>query len=216
MSLPRVPPPAAERPNQRQSMDFVADRLADGRRFRFLTFGDNMSRVSPALEADLSLTGEQVVVVLDSLKVNYGLPETISADNGSECISRALDAWAHHNWSVARVVSPWRANRRPVHRVVQRALPGGVPRSALVRGPGRGPAGHRGVPRRVQSRAPHSAPGYRIPSEFRGAWESLAKAGDESLSWTTSGCRSERHLSPPRWHRHAGASARLGAASVLW
>jgi putative transposase len=33
-------------------------------------------------------------VVLERLKEN-GLPQTIKVDNGSECISKALDAWAH-------------------------------------------------------------------------------------------------------------------------
>lgn len=75
----------------------MADRLADGRQFRILTLVDNSSRVSPALEADFSLTGERVVVVLDRLKATCGLPETISVDTGPEFISRALDAWAHHN-----------------------------------------------------------------------------------------------------------------------
>src|SRR5439155_1135430 len=45
VSAPRVVRPA-ERPNERWSMDFVSDSLADGRRFRALTLVDNVSKVS--------------------------------------------------------------------------------------------------------------------------------------------------------------------------
>ena len=78
-------------------MDFVHDALFDGRRFRILTIVDNFSRVSPALEADSSLTGERVVEVLEGLKVARGLPKIICVDNGTEFTGRVFDAWAHAN-----------------------------------------------------------------------------------------------------------------------
>jgi hypothetical protein len=40
----RVPLPAAVRPNQRWSMDFISDRVADGRWFRVLTVVDQFTR----------------------------------------------------------------------------------------------------------------------------------------------------------------------------
>ncbi len=96
-SAPRVPLPAPNAPNECWSMDFVADRLADSRQFRLLTLVDNFSRVSPAIEADFSLTGKRVVEVLEQLKVTCGLPKVIKVDNGSEFISKAMDEWAHRN-----------------------------------------------------------------------------------------------------------------------
>ncbi len=97
VSEPRVPQPAATAPNQCWSMDFVADRLSDGRQFRMLTLVDNFSRVSPAIEVDFSLTGKRVVEVLGRLKFTSGLPKVIKVDNGSEFISKAMDEWAHRN-----------------------------------------------------------------------------------------------------------------------
>ncbi len=41
VSVARVPLPAAEVPNERWSMDFMTDALADGRRFQVLTLVDN-------------------------------------------------------------------------------------------------------------------------------------------------------------------------------
>ena len=93
-SAGRVPPPAALAPMECWSMDFVADRLADGRQIRMLTLVDNFSRVSPAIEVDFSLTGKRVVEVLERLKKTCGLPKVIKVDNGSEFISQAMDEWA--------------------------------------------------------------------------------------------------------------------------
>jgi putative transposase len=76
-------------------MDFVHDRLADGRPFRLLTLVDNFSRVSPAIECDSSFNGQRVVAVQEGLKAS-GLPQTIKVDNGTEFMS-TLDAWAHRH-----------------------------------------------------------------------------------------------------------------------
>jgi putative transposase len=93
----RGPKPIATRPDECWSMDFMADRLVDGRRFRVLTLVDNVSRVSPAIVADSRLTGERVVEALDRLLAAGQKPEMLSIDNGPEFISRALDAWAHRH-----------------------------------------------------------------------------------------------------------------------
>lgn len=93
---------AATEPNERWSMDFVHDQLADGRRFRALTVGANFRRVSPAIEVGRSLTGRHVVAVLDRLAVDRGLPRYISVDNGGpyrsiEFTSRAVEDWAQRH-----------------------------------------------------------------------------------------------------------------------
>jgi putative transposase len=50
-SAPRVLSPPAHRPQERWSLDFLTDNLADGQRFRVLTIVDNVGRVSLAIEA---------------------------------------------------------------------------------------------------------------------------------------------------------------------
>jgi putative transposase len=57
----RVPLPEAARPNQRWSMDFVSDRLADNRWFRILAVVDQYTRECLCIHADRSQTGEKVV-----------------------------------------------------------------------------------------------------------------------------------------------------------
>jgi len=91
----RVPVAEAAAPNDCWSMDFVADRLADGSAYRILTLVDNVSRVSPALEADRSLTGRRVIEVLERAAARYNLPKRLQVDNGPEFAGQALDAWAY-------------------------------------------------------------------------------------------------------------------------
>jgi len=93
----RGPKPIATVPNECWSMDFMADRLVDGRRLRALTLVDNVSRVSPAIVVAGALTGERVVEALDELLTAGLRPQMLSIDNGPEFISKALDAWAHRN-----------------------------------------------------------------------------------------------------------------------
>jgi putative transposase len=54
-----------------------------------------VSRVSPAIEAGASLTGEHVVALLERAAATSGCPRRRCVDNGPEFVSTALDAWAH-------------------------------------------------------------------------------------------------------------------------
>jgi putative transposase len=82
------------RPNERWSMDFVHDYLADGRPLRTLNVIDAYTRECLAIEVDTSPPAQRVVRVLDKLVWQYGLPTALRVDNGPEFISTALDAWA--------------------------------------------------------------------------------------------------------------------------
>ncbi len=89
---PRVLP---EGPNERWSMDFMADSLATGRGFRTLNVVDDYTRECVAIEVDTSLSGERVTRVLDQVIERRGKPQSLVMDNGPEFASRALDAWAY-------------------------------------------------------------------------------------------------------------------------
>ncbi len=80
------------------SMDFVADQLFDGRKFRTLTLVDNFSRECMAIQVGQSLKGPDVVRVLNEIKVYRDIvPKRIQVDNGSEFISKEVDRWAYEN-----------------------------------------------------------------------------------------------------------------------
>jgi putative transposase len=85
----------ASYPNQRWSMDFVSDRLVDGRWFRILTVVDQYTRECLCAHAERSQSGEKVAEQLECAIALRGAPESITSDNGSEFAGRAMDYWAH-------------------------------------------------------------------------------------------------------------------------
>jgi putative transposase len=87
----------AKRPNEAWSIDFVADQLQDGRRFRALTVVDVFTRESVAIEVGQSLRGEDVVRTLNKLKHEGRTPKLLFCDNGSEFSGQAMDLWAYQN-----------------------------------------------------------------------------------------------------------------------
>ena len=93
----RGPAPVPSAPGQCWSMDFVTDRLLDGRAFQALTVVDNFSRLSPIIEVAQPMTSGQVIAALERVRNQVGLPLTITCDNGSQFTSRRMDAWAYEN-----------------------------------------------------------------------------------------------------------------------
>lgn len=92
--IARKPPLAVRCPGEYWIMDSVVMQLADGRRVQLLTLVDTASRMSPAIAAELSLTGERIVAVLDRLAGERALPAAIRVDNEWLFAGQALTAWA--------------------------------------------------------------------------------------------------------------------------
>lgn len=90
-------PQAAGGLNQRWSMDFMSDQLADGRKMRTFNVVDDFSRECLAIEVDTSLCGARVARVLDRLVAERGRPARIVLDNGPEFTGRELDRWAYEH-----------------------------------------------------------------------------------------------------------------------
>lgn len=99
-------PVTPTRINQRWSLDFVSDQLADGRRLRVLAVVDDYTRECLALETDTSLSGRRVARVLEQLRHSRGLPERLLTDNGPEFTSRALDGWAYARGVTLQFIEP--------------------------------------------------------------------------------------------------------------
>ncbi|MGE5291211.1 MAG: IS3 family transposase [Micromonosporaceae bacterium] len=90
----RVPAPVPTRPDERWSMDFVRDTLADGRPYRVWALVDDATREAPLVLVDRSLPARRVIEALDTLLLVRGRPGAIVCDNGPEFVSLALDQWA--------------------------------------------------------------------------------------------------------------------------
>ena len=95
---PRVPLEMPKVANERWSMDFVHDQLADGRRIRILNIVDDYSRVCVGQLVDLSISGSRMVRFLDQLAETRGLPKRIVLDNvpgpGARSTPHCI-AWPH-------------------------------------------------------------------------------------------------------------------------
>jgi putative transposase len=89
----RAPMAIPQGPNQRWSLDFVSDALANSRRFRILTVVDDFSRECLALVVDNSLSGIRVARELDRVAEMRGVPCMVVSDNGTELTSRAILSW---------------------------------------------------------------------------------------------------------------------------
>jgi putative transposase len=84
-------------PNEVWSLDFVADPLADGRRFRALTVVDAFTRECPAIEVGQSLKSEDVVEVLNRIRQDRRVPKMLFCDQGAEFTGQIMDLWAYPN-----------------------------------------------------------------------------------------------------------------------
>jgi putative transposase len=83
----------ATRQNQQWAIDFVHDRMANGRTLRVLSIVDTFTRECLGLEVDTSLPSRRVTRALDRVIAARGKPERIRMDNGSELTSRHFLSW---------------------------------------------------------------------------------------------------------------------------
>lgn len=92
------------------SYDFVADRLIDGTKIRFLTLVDEYTRECLALRVGYNLKSHDVLDVLTDVFISRGLPDYIRSDNGSEFTAKILQGWLKRlNVKTAFITpgSPW-------------------------------------------------------------------------------------------------------------
>ena len=98
-------------PNERWSIDFVADQLGSGRRFRVLTIMDDFTRQWPLTIVDTSISGTRIVRALEELALAQPLPKAIVSDNGTEFTSGAFLSWAEKRGIELRFIQPGKPNQ---------------------------------------------------------------------------------------------------------
>lgn len=79
------------------SMDFMSDKLSDGRSIRTFNVLDDFNREGLGIEVDISLPSARVVRALDQIIEWRGKPKALRCDNGPEYISGTLTTWAEDN-----------------------------------------------------------------------------------------------------------------------
>ena len=196
---------APKEPNQRWSMDFMADSLCDGRRFRTLNIIDDFSRECIAIEVDTSIPGKRVARVLESIGCSRRLPETIIVDNGPEFTSTAFLSWCESKGVGLHFIDPG----KPVQNAHIESFNGKMRDECLNEhwfldlDHARSIIGTFG--REYNEERPHSSLGYLTPSAFRVAFEDRT----EELSATVPPLRA---ASDESWGTH---SRRPSAAQLV-
>ena len=165
-SAPREKLDAPTRANERWSMDFVSDELADGRALRVLNVVDEFTRECLGNEVDRSLPAERVTALLDRIAKERGLPKTIVMDNGPEFVSKELHRWAYRNHVTLHFIDPG----KPTQNAFIESLNGTLREECL------NAEVFEDVPdsrtkierwrRRYNTRRPHSSLGSIPPAEF--------------------------------------------------
>jgi putative transposase len=93
-------------PNQRWSLDFLSDALANGRRFRVLAVVDDFTRECLGLVVDISLSGLRVGRELDRIADMRGHPALAVSDNGPELTSGAILRWQEERLVLWHYITP--------------------------------------------------------------------------------------------------------------
>jgi putative transposase len=106
-------PMPAQSLNERWSMDFMSDQLANRRRIRVLNVIDDCTRRCLASVVDTSISGVYVCRVLDQLVAIHGTPEALLVDNGPEFRGKALDEWTYHYGVRLDFIAPGKPTQNP-------------------------------------------------------------------------------------------------------
>jgi putative transposase len=108
-----VLPPLPERIDEHWSIDFLADQLATGQRFRILAALDHFSRECVCLEAAQHVPAPAVTALLDGAMAQRARPRVLTLDNGTEFTSSHFDAWAHRHGIRLDVIAPGKPVQNP-------------------------------------------------------------------------------------------------------
>jgi len=156
----------AEHKDHVWSYDFVMDRTEDGRRLKMMPVVDEHTRECLAIEVERSITAEDVIGTLARLFGQRGAPALIRSDNGPEFVARALKRWLALSEVETLYIepgSPWEnayaesfIGRLGDELLKREAFAGLVEAKMLVEE----------YREHHNERRPHSALGYRTPSEF--------------------------------------------------
>jgi putative transposase len=80
-------------PNHIWSIDFVHDRLSNGRPYKMLTVLDEYTREALCVSAAMKIGSADVLEALYPILLRYGKPTHIRSDNGPEFVSEAFREW---------------------------------------------------------------------------------------------------------------------------
>ena len=103
-------PTQATHRNHVWTWDFIFDRTDKGSTLKMLTMLDEYTRQCLAIRVERQIRSGQVLVTLWQAMMQYGIPEHIRSDNGTEFIARKIQRWLRVNQIKTLYIepgSPW-------------------------------------------------------------------------------------------------------------
>jgi putative transposase len=100
----------AEGPNHVWALDFAYDQTADCRTLKDLTITDEFTKHALAIEVERSMTGDDIITVLERRIMVHGAPGFVRMDNGTEMTSNAVADWCRFSPAWIAFIdpgSPW-------------------------------------------------------------------------------------------------------------
>ena len=122
----RVPMLVPQLPNERWSLDFVADQFNDGRRLRILVVVDDCAANARRSFPTPRSRGVRVARELDRLLTDRGTPKTIVSDNGTELTSNVILQWADDHKVAWHYIAPGKPVQNAFAEFLHRPLAGRV------------------------------------------------------------------------------------------
>jgi len=163
-------PPVPLYPNHVWTYDFMEDSCVRGRKLRFLTVVDELTRESLTIEVRRSFPAKEVIAVLRGLFMEHGAPRYLRSDNGPEFIAQAIQQWLERA-QVSTVYiepgKPWQNglcesfNGRLRDECLDMEVFYGLKDARVIT---------QGWRRYYNAERPHGSLGYQSPLEFKRKW----------------------------------------------
>ena len=102
------------------ALDFMHDRLYDGRPFRALNVIDEGNREALRIEVGTSISSARLIRTMDQLVEVYGAPVAIRMDNGPEMTAERFVEWAKSKGIELRYIQPRKPNQ---NAFIERVIP---------------------------------------------------------------------------------------------
>ena len=101
---------SAARPNHVWALDFQFDQTSNCRVLKYLNITDEFTKEALAIEVERSMSGDDIVTVMEALINVHGAPEFVRMDNGTEMTSNTVADWCRFSPSDISFIdpgSPW-------------------------------------------------------------------------------------------------------------
>jgi len=163
-------PLAAVFPNHVWALDFAFDQTADARVLKVHTVTDEFTKTALAIEVERSITGDQLVRILDRLVAAHGHPMFIRIDNGAEMTCNAIADWCRFSLTGSVFIEPGSPRQNAFVESFNGKLRDELLAVEFFHSLLEAKVTAEDYRQHYNTYRPHSSLGYRTPNEFTLDW----------------------------------------------